>query len=395
MDFNKIDDQIRQYVEKNEMAGGALIIRREGKLLYKNKWGYADIKKKIPVEYNTLFKMASVSKVFTAIGVLKLIESGKLGLDDPITKYLPEFHDLQVVSDERFSPEKFSLKKMLYYLLTVKEGKVKTLPAVRDITVRDLLTHSSGIEMGLVGVILTMKMKGTYKDTLETRVKKWANFPLDFQPGSSTGYSGRGGFDVLARLCEVVSKKPFSVYMQDEIFSPLNMEACFALTEEKKSRVPRLYKTVRGKHKDATGTSADINKIGLIGPNYTSGSAGVYATVEDMDKIASMLASEGELDGVRILNPDTVKSIYTECAYDKNLEFAPGLKWGLGMMVREDPKKAGITTKEGTFGWSGAFGTHLFVTPSDKLAVSFAMNRADIGGASSYIIRRLEELIFE
>jgi CubicO group peptidase (beta-lactamase class C family) len=107
-----------------------------------------------------------------------------------------------------------------------------------------------------------------------------------------------------------------------------------------------------------------------------------------------MLANDGELEGVRILNPETVKMIYTEGAY-RHLEMEPGMEWGLGMIVRKDPKKAGINVTKDTYGWSGAYGTHFFVSPKDKLEVVFVMNRANIGGAGSHISKRIEELVFE
>ncbi len=394
MDIEKINAQMEAYVRTREMVGGALIIRRDGEILLKNRWGSLDAEGKQPVTEGTIFRMASMSKPVTAVAVMRLVEQGKLGLDDELTKYIPAFQGLRVVVDKRYAYSEENVKKVLWRFLTFRLKNVATVPADRMITVRDLLSHSSGLEQGLVGLILMMKMK--FKDdTLETRVQKYATHPLDFQPGTTASYSPLAGFDILARLVEIVSGKPFAGYVSDNIFTPLGMQdATYHPTPAQRARIPRLYQYGKRKLKDVTGSKKDLNAIGHIGPKYTSGSAGLYATLEDYDRFVQMLANEGELDGARILQPETVRQMHTEGAY-KHLEFQPGLTWGLGMLIRQDPEKAHSSACQGTYGWSGHFGTHFFISPADHLSLVFAMNRADAGGADAYISKRLEELVFE
>lgn len=393
MDIEKINVQMEAYVRTREMVGGALIIRRDGEILLKNRWGSLDAEGKHPVIEDTIFRMASMSKPVTAVAVMKLVEQGQLGLDDELTKYIPTFQGLRVVADKRYEYSEENVKKIPWRLLTFRLKNVVTVPADRMITVRDLLSHSSGIEQGFVGLILMMRMK--FKDdTLETRVQKYATHPLDFQPGTAASYSPLAGFDILARLVEIVSGKPFAEYIGDNIFTPLDMrDATYHPTPAQRTRIPRLYQFSKGKLKDVTGSKRDLDAIGHIGPKYTSGSAGLYATLEDYDRFVQMLANEGELDSVRILQPETVRRMHAEGAYE-HLEFQPGLTWGLGMLIRQDPEKAHSFARQGAYGWSGHFGTHFFISLADHLSVVFAMNRADAGGADSYISKRLEEMVF-
>lgn len=397
MDKNKIAETMEQYVRDNEMAGGCLIVRRFGEVIYKDKWGYINVVSRKPVEYDTIFKMASWTKTVTAVAVLMLIEDGKIGLDDELTRFIPEFEDLKVVSDKRYildSPEQFDFKKLPMLLLTFDPAKIQTSPAERMVTIRDLLTHSSGIEMGLAGLLRTMKMK-CKDDTLEKRALRYTDYALDFQPGTATGYSALAGFDILARIVEIASGREFSDFVKTEIFLPLEMKDSFYHPDEvHKERIPPLYKTHKGKHKDVTGSKEDVNGIGKIGPAYNSGSAGLYSTIMDMDRFASMLAGEGSFNRVRILKADTVRMINSVHAY-KELESSPGMVWGLGMIVRKDPVKAGISVTRNAYGWSGAFGTHMVISPEDGISFVFAMNRSNIGGSGSPISRKLEELVFD
>lgn len=393
MDIDKINAQMEAYVHSREIVGGALIIHKSGAIVLKNTWGSLDSAGENPVRYDTIFKMASMSKPVTAVAIMQLVEQGRLGLDDELAKYITAFGNMRVVTDKRYAYSEGAVKRIPWLLLTFNPKKVATVPAARRITVRDLLSHSGGLEQGLAGLILLFRMK--YKDdTLETRALKYATHPLDFQPGTQTGYSPLASFDILARLVEVVSGRPFADYVQDAIFTPLAMkDATYHPTEAQQARIPRLYLFRKRKLKDVTGSRRDIDSIGHIGPRYTSGSGGLYATVEDYDRFVQMLVNEGKLDGVRILKPETVRQMHTEGAY-QHLEFQPGLVWGLGMIIRQDPEKAFSPARQGTYGWSGHFGTHFFISPADQLSVVFMMNRAEIGGGS-YISQKLEQLVFE
>lgn len=389
----QLSDMMEQYVEQGEMACGVLFVHKDGELVFKGKWGFIDEEKKVSVEYNSIFRMASMTKVLTAVGVLKLLENNKLGLDDEVSKYIPGFSNKCVVADDRFEGME-NLQK--YWILREKAplDDVKVVPANRELTIRDLLTHSSGLEMGLYGFLYSASLYDK-EDTLKTRIDKLCTMALDFHPGTSTGYSPTASFDLLARIIEVVNGEPFDVYMEKEIFSPLEMkDAAFHLVkQEQKKRLVPLYKLENGQQKNVTGTSEDINGIGSIGPKYMSGAAGVYCTAEDYSHFTRMLCDEGLYKDTRILKEKTVKMVYKERAY-QHLEPEPGMEWGLGVKVRQNPEKAHSSLSPGAYGWSGAFGTHFFICPKEKLAATFVMNRADIGGSSSYISKKVEEMVF-
>lgn len=393
MDVIEIQKTMGQYVDAGEMVGGILYVHQNGETIYWNQWGSADVEKEKPLSRDkTIFRMASLSKVATAAGILKLIEQGKLELDTQLKKILPEFAKMRVVADERF----YGVEAYKKYILMGEPAPledVHTIPAERELTIRDLLTHSSGLEMATYGV-LKRTLEAKPEDTLQNRVERFAKTPLDFQPGTATGYSPTAGFDVLARVIEVVSGVPFAEYMRQEIFGPLEMQdAAYQLIEEQKNRLVPLYKPVDGKQIDVSGSEEDLIGMGSVGEWYYSGSAGLYCTARDIDHLTQMLANAGSFKEKQILKPETVKKLYTETAY-QYLEADPGMEWALGVKVRRDPKKAESFATEGAYGWSGAYGTHMVISPKDGISLTFVMNRADIGGSGSYISRKVEELVF-
>ena len=158
MDVHAIDIVMENYLQNDEMAGGALLVRKDDEVVFDGKWGYADLGRKIPVTNDTVFRMASMTKVVTAVAVMKLIETGKLGLDDPISKYLPAFSEMRVCADKRyeFKPG-MSMASILPKLLFFRMDRVKTVPAEREVTIRDLLSHASGLQQGVAGMMAMMK----------------------------------------------------------------------------------------------------------------------------------------------------------------------------------------------------------------------------------------------
>ena len=394
MDIEKIDAQMAEYVRTKEMLGGALIIRHHGAVVLKNTWGYADIKGTKPMQYNAIYRMASMTKPVTAAAVMKCIELGKMDLDDELAKFIPEFAGMRVVTNKKYEYSENNIKKLPWLFLTFNPKKVTTTSTIRPITIRDLLSHSSGLEQGLFGLIALQKRK-INNETLEDRALKYAAQPLDFQPGTDASYSPIAGFDVLARVIEMISAMDFAAFVDLHIFKPLGMkDATFHPTHSQRNRIPSLYKFKRsGRIKDVTGSQDDIDARGFIGPNLTSGSAGLYATIEDYDRFVQMLANNGKLNGIPILEPETVKMMHEEGAAE-HLEFQPGMSWGLGMLIQQDPQKSKRSLPKGSYGWSGAYGTHFFISPNEDLSLVFTMNRADIGGAESYIAHKLEELVF-
>ncbi|MCM1220167.1 MAG: beta-lactamase family protein [Lachnospiraceae bacterium] len=392
MNEKEIDKVMGGLIERGEMPGAELWIHADGKEAYHGIWGYSNLETRNPMAEDTILCMCSMTKVLTVVGFLRLVEQGEIGLDDEVRKFIPAFAAKRVVADERFE----GMEAFARYFIQKEPAPlsdVKTAAANRELTVRDLLTHSSGLEMGTFCLLSRLRMQGR-EETLRTRVEKLARMPLDFQPGTATGYSPTASMDTLARLVEIITGQDFAVYMREEIFDPLEMaDMTFHLSEEQKGRRMPLYKMVDGRMVDVTGSGADIDGLVSGGPNLHSASGGAFGRMGDYHKVTRMLAQEGELNGVRILKPETVRMLYEEHAY-RHLEPEPGMEWGLGVKVRQDPERAQSYAVKGTYGWSGAYGTHMFVCPDKKLAVTFGTNREDLGGSESYISREVERLVF-
>lgn len=386
MDIKQIDEIMEAYVNNQEMAGGALFVRQGENILYRQKWG--------EVEFDSIYRMMSLTKCITAVAVMICVERGLIGLDEPLSTYIPEFKEMKVMDDERYVFEPEKLKKLPLMLLTFRMNKVKSKPAQREITIRDLLSHSSGLQQGLVGLLAMTKEIREYK-TLREHVLHYTKHCLDFEPGTGTGYSPLAGFDILGYVVSVVSGRSLAEFIEEEICAPLHMkDTTFFLSEEQKPRLVDVYKRKNNQLIKVTGTKDDM--AGFMHEKeicFEHGCGGLFSTLDDYANFGEMLLGNGNFRGGQLLKPETVELMHTEAPM-QHLEPEPGFVWGLGMKIRQDPKKANVSATEGTYGWSGAFGTHFLISPKDDLEVVFMMNRSDIGGSGSYISAKVEELVF-
>ena len=394
MIVGEIDKTIQGYIDNQEISGGALLVRRGEELIYEHYWGWADVVAHKPIEENSIYRMMSMTKPVTAVAVMQQVEQGKIGLDDPVSRWLPAFQSLRVVSDKRYEwHEGMNMLFLLPKLLFFHADRVKTVPAEREITIRDLLSHSSGLQQGLAGLLAYKKDTAT-KENLASECEKYSRLFLDFQPGLGTGYSPLAGFDVLGRIVELSSGEALDNYMKTHIFEPLDMrDTAFRLSEEQKNRLVHAYKRKKGRLTDVTGTKDDMDSMLHRGPGYVAASGGLFSTVGDYEHFARMLLDGGSWNGNWLLRQETVTQMSTEGALT-HLETEPGFVWGLGVKIRQDPQKGGSPCTAGTFGWSGAFGTHFFVSPADHLEAVWCTNRTDLEGSGSYISKKIEELIF-
>ncbi len=404
MNTEIIDQTIQQYVENGEIAGGALYVRKGDELIYRGKWGYSDLAGKTPIEYHSIYRMMSMTKPITAVAVMQQIEQGRISLYDPISRFLPDYQQMRVLHvklpsaiervfdpDQKKKTGKLSLLSLIPLVISIKTGHFSTLPAERDITIKDLLTHSSGLEQGLYGYVQLL-LHPKQRESLAQVAQMYSHYPLDFQPGTAANYSPLAGFDVLARIVEIVTDTPFDIYVQEHIFHPLGMkDAVFRLNTEQQTRLVHVYKREKKELRDVTGTKDDMDGMLHRGKDYIAASGGLYATVNDYERFAHMLLCEGILGEERILKPETVRLMHSAPVYP---ETEPGYVWGLGMKIRQDPKRGNSPCTQGTYGWSGAFGTHFFVSPADDLEAVWVTNRTDLGGSGSYISKEIERLVF-
>ena len=395
MKTETINQVMQGYIDSHELAGGALHVFSEAETIFRGKWGLSDIEATRSVEYDSIFRLMSMTKPIVAAAVMICAERGLIDIDDPVSHYLTEFADMQVNHDPKYANGPDLLKRIPLLLPFFNISKVKTKPASRDITVRDLLSHSSGMQQGTVSLLSLLKGLPQF-GSLREEVSYFAAQPLDFDPGTGTGYSPLAGFDVLGYLIECVSGTRLEGFVRTEICDPLEMfDTGFFLSEERQKRLVKVYKRHAGILKDVTGTKNDVaGAMHQKAISFEHGCGGMYSTLDDYSHFAQMLLCEGSYKGRRILQPETVRMMRSEAPL-VHLEPEPGFVWGLGMKICQDPEKGGSPATAGTYGWSGAFGTHFFISPIDRLGVVFMTNRADLEGSGSYISKRIEELVFE
>lgn len=394
MDTQEIQRTMDAYIQNQELAGGALLVRRDEEVLYENTFGYSNIAARQAIAKDSLYRLMSMTKPITAAAVMQLAEQGKIELDAPLNRYLHGFTDMRVVDDKRYAyHEGMNALSLLPGLLTFRLKAPRTVPAERDITIRDLLCHASGLEQGIYGLI-SMKLDKSKRESLAALEQKYSTMPLDFQPGKGGGYSPLAGFDLLARVVEVVSGLPFDAYLQQNLLDPLGMQdTTFRPDNARSAQLVHVYKREKNRLQDVTDTAEDMDSLLQRGENYTAGCGGLFSTLHDYDRFAHMLLNGGAVDGVRVLQPETVW-LMGQPGSPAYPDPDPGCAWGLGMKIRKDPQKAKSACTAGTFGWSGAFGTHFFVSPKDHLSAVWMMNRSDLDGAGSYISKKIEELVF-
>ncbi|QJD82748.1 serine hydrolase domain-containing protein [Cohnella herbarum] len=343
--FSRIQTFIEQRIQDRKLAGAASLVARNGRIVHCKVQGFADVETGKLLERDAIFRLASMTKPIIGVAAMMLVEEGKIKLSDPLGKFIPEFD--------------------------------------RGITIHHLLTHSCGLGQGPIG-FQEMLMPGL-GDTLAIHIPKWAKVPLDFQPGSQTGYSPIAAFDILGRVIEITSGIPLDQYLHQFLFQPLGMkDTTFVPTDKQWQRVVTMYEgTDQGlvKFKD--------QKI-FFHPRYFSGAAGLFGTLDDYCRFAQMLANGGELGGYRILSEMSVRIMGTAQLADTIEGFPRGQAWGLSMRVITDRAAAGTSLSNGSFGWSGAWGTHFWVDPKENLVALLMINLANAGGADAETAREFE-----
>ncbi len=347
--LERINPFMQKYVDEGKVAGLLTMISRYGKVVHFETFGKMDIAKDKPLREDTIFRIYSMSKPVTSVAVMMLFEEGLFGLDDPVSNFIPEFKNLKVFNS------------------MTKEG-IKLDELENEITIRHLLTHTSGLIYGWGDQPVdslyreaNIFEKGT---TLEQMTKKLANIPLLFQPGTKWEYSV--SVDVLGYLVEVISGMPFGQFLSDRLFEPLGMEDTgFNVPETKHERFAELYRPKKSKDGIEPVKEVPLGE----GPYkfFPSGGGGLVSTANDYMRFCRMLLNGGELDGVRLLGRKTVE-LMSSNHLSENIEFGDGdLGFGLGFAVVLDMAKSGELSSPGTYSWSGAAATTFWIDPQEKL----------------------------
>ena len=393
---NELNNKLESYVKANEVAGISLLVKKDGEVVYKNSTGFSDLENKIPVKEDTIFRLASMTKPIISIGIMQLIEKGKLSIETPITQFLPSYKNMLVAErligiDEMYAADPENPFSPKAAKILVKD--MKYVPAIREITIKDILTHSSGMGHGPVSIGPAMGILLS-PGSLQEKVEKFSEIPLDFQPGSNTGYSAAVGYDVLGRIIEIVSGMSLNDFINENITKPLGIkDLTFSLNEEQMSRLAKLYEFRDGYLNDVTLTDIPWKSVNPIPNNFFSGSAGLLGTLESYQAICEIFYNKGKVNGVRVVSEDSI-NLMNRILTDHNKNFFPGAVWGLGLLVFENPGLTGRSLEKGTYGWSGAYGTHFYIDEKNKISVVLMLNRSNIGGGDSYISKEIEELVY-
>jgi CubicO group peptidase (beta-lactamase class C family) len=373
--LGRIHEAVAKHIELKDVSGAVTLVARRGKIVHFEAQGLADIDGKKPMMKDSIFRLASMSKPITAVAVLMMMEEGKIRLSDRVSTFIPEFKTMKV------AVAKGTTDKPVPTPGFGRGGpppEFDLMPAAREITIHDLLTHTSGLMSGGVsGAEQTRLVPRGPNDTLANYIPKLAQTPLDFQPGTLWRYSGLYGFDVLARIVEIVSGQPYDQFLQQRLFAPLGMkDTGFAPTTERTARLATVYQRTR---EGTLAPAANANQ--LISATYFSASGGLMSTAEDYLQFAQMLVNGGVLNGRRYLGPKTVELMASNHTGEMvNGQFgrpAHGMGFGLGVQIVLDPVAADLRVSPGTFGWAGAYGTNQNMDPKEKLVSIIMMQGAN------------------
>lgn len=352
--LSRIDDLLEAHVRDQNIPGAVALVVRNGKIVYHKAFGYSDVEKKSSLRKDDIFRIASQSKAITSLAVMMLWEEGKFLLDEPVSRYIPEFQSPKVLKS--FNKE---------------DSTFTTEPAVREITIRHLLTHSSGIDYAVIG---SNEFKAIYaragipsgigndRSVLADKMKLLGGMPLKHQPGERWTYGLNT--DVLGYLVEIWSGLSFDEFLKTRIFDPLGMkDTYFYLPKNKQNRLVALHGNKDGKTfkmRSAAYDALDVNYPNLKG-TYFSGGAGLSSTVEDYAKFLQLFLNKGEFNGHRLLSRKTIEMMLIDQLPELDNEF--GLGFGLETIKNDYRSPVSI----GSFSWGGAFSTSYWADPRENV----------------------------
>jgi CubicO group peptidase (beta-lactamase class C family) len=379
--LSRIDDMLQHAVTSKQIPGAVALVARNGKIVYHKVFGMADNQAGQELKKDDIFRIASQTKAITATAVMMLWEEGKFRLDDPVSRYLPDFSDPEIL-------DTFNAEDTTY----------TTVPAENQMTIRHLLTHTSGIGYGVIDGDERFRMiyeKAGITDlfttediTIEENVRKLAGLPLHHNPGEAFTYSE--GLDVLGYFVEVMSGMPLDEFFHTRIFEPLEMnDTWFYLPEPKQHRLVTLqYKEDEvWEPYPITFYDPEYPRKGAM--RFFSGGAGLSGTVKDYATFLQMYLNNGELNGIRLLSRTTVNFMMQNQIGD--LFWDPGRDYGLAFgIINRRGEREGGRGSTGTFDWGGYFNTQYFADPQEEvIGILFKQTQGPTGDQTAWKFRQL------
>jgi CubicO group peptidase (beta-lactamase class C family) len=398
--FDRLEAHLKhRYIDAGRFPGTQLLVYRRGKVVHSTVQGYADLERKVPVKDDTIFRIYSMTKPITSVAFMMLFEEGRVALDEPVHKYIPEWKNLGV-------------------FVAGTAPAFLTRPPSRPMLIVDLLRHTSGLTYGFMQ---RTNVDAAYREakigdvvtsgTLETMIASLAGIPLEFSPGEAWNYSV--STDVLGYLIGKIGGKPFEQFLKERIFDPLGMsDTDFYVPAEKVHRFTACYSadpkggiSFHPAERKGTLTLQDdpTTSSYLSPPSFVSGGGGLCSTAADYLTFCRALINGGDAGGVRLLGPKTLqlmtsnhlpggrelpemsRSLFSEAAYN-------GIGFGLGFSVTLDPAKTLIPGSAGEYAWGGAATTSFWIDPAEELIAIFM---TQVLPSSAYPIRReLRSMIY-
>jgi len=377
--LDRIQAAMAGYVENGQVAGSVTLVARHGRIVYLEAEGSRDIASESPMQTDTIFRIASQSKAIVSTAVLILQEQGKLLIGDPVGRYIPEFMETTVA-------------------VARADGGYDVVPASRPITIRDLLTHTSGYDYG-TGVAADMweaaGITGYYfsdrPEPIQETVVRMAALPASAHPGEAWIYGYNT--DILGALVERVSGVPLDRFLDEQILTPLGMnDTNFYLPRNQRDRLATVYASQDGALARAPEEGSAGQGAFVDGPRRSfSGGAGLLSTATDYARFLQMVLNGGELDGQRILSRTTVDLMTTSHLGD--IGFRPGEGFGLGFYVVEDVGRRGTPGSVGEAGWGGAYHSTYWIDPEEDLVVVHLTQLIPAGGIDDF--GKLRALVYQ
>ncbi len=355
--------------ENNKVFGSAYSVIQGQDVIYKKCFGNLSVDNTEPVTEDTIFRMASMTKPVTAVATLILVERGLLSLSDKVSDYLPEFKDVHITQ------------------ITQSGSLIDLGKAQNEITICNLLTHTSGIGSE---PLKEAKMSDEDIKTIDDTVRFYSRIGLDFEPGTKQQYSPIGAFNMLVRIIEKVTKTDYLEFLKQEIFEPCGMtNTTFILTQEQWEKTIAMHNRVDGKN---CAEKMIENRVFSVFPcTHYLGGAGLVSTLADYSSFAKMLLNKGKTPTKQIIREDTFGLLHTPFVSE---DIMPGSeRWGLGVrvIVGEDYENLPV----GAFGWSGAYGTHFWIDPTNNVAAVYMKNSLWDGGSANESARNFEKAVWD
>src|SRR5688572_22513526 len=356
---------MQRLIDAGIFSGAVVLVARTRRVAYHEAFGLMDIEAKKPMVKDGIFEIMSMTKPVIGVATLMMLEEGKVRLQDPVSKFIPEWRNMTVAVSLPAAPGARGGGAAAPAAAPggrggAPEPRYYTVPVEREVQIRDLLTHTSGVVSGTNSNFANRAVAAGPKETLADYIPRLGRVPLEFQPGTRWAYSAAAGFDVLSRVVEVASGMPIDRFVKTRIFDPLEMKDTTYITPTGNPRLVKLYSRTGGQLRPSQYPNF-MNGI------YFSGGGGLFSTATDYAQFALMLANGGELNGRRLLSPRMVQLMGSVFAQDTLPGRPRGESYGLSVRVVNDPVARNSFLTEGSFGWSGAYGTHFWVDRKEKL----------------------------